>query len=112
MAARRFGALDLSATTPTVLMAGASNFDSTVNVRFTNRNATPVKVRLAMVDDIAANALASLADEDYMEYDIEIRANGVLENTGLAVPEDYSLVVESDTADVTVIAYGFEEQIV
>jgi len=112
MAARRFGALDLAATTPTVLMAGASNFDSTVNVRFTNRNAFPVRVRMALVDDIFANALASLSDEDYLEFDVEIRANGVLENTGLAVPEDFSLVAESDTTLVTVIAYGFEEQIV
>ena len=60
MAGKRFGALDLSATTNTVLMAGASNFDSTVNVRFTNRNAAPVKVRLALVDDIAVNALTRL----------------------------------------------------
>ena len=112
MAARRFGALDLLADANTVLMAGASNFDSTVNVRFTNRNATPITVRLALVDDIAANALASLALEDYLEYDVEVRANGVLENTGLAIPEDHSLVVRADTANVSVIAYGFEEQIV
>lgn len=112
MAARRFGALDLAASTDTVLMASASNFDSTVNVRFTNRNASPITVRLALVDDIAANALASLSDEDYLEYGVEIRANGVLENSGLAVPENYSLVVWADTADVSVVAYGFEEQIV
>lgn len=112
MAAKRFGALDLAATTDTVLMSGASNFDSTVNVRFTNRNATPVRVRLALVDDIAASAVANLSDEDYLEYDVEIRANGVLENTGLAIPENYSLVARSDTTSVSVIAFGFEEQIV
>jgi len=110
MAARRFGALDLQTTTYTLLMSGATGFDSTVNVRFTNRNSSPVKVRLALVDEPSGTALANLSDEDYLEFDIEIRANGVLENTGLAVPEDFSLVVRTDTTDVSVTAYGFEEQ--
>ena len=110
MAARRFGALDLQTTNETLLMSGTSGWDSTVNVRFTNRNSTPVRVRLALVDAPAAGALAALSDEDYLEYDIEIRPNGVLENSGLVVPEDHSLVVKTDIVNVSVIAYGFEEQ--
>ncbi len=109
--AKRFGALDLVANTNTILMSGAASFNSTANIRFTNRNSTPVRVRLALVDAPAASALASLSNEDYLEYDIEIRANGVLENTGIPIPADYSLVVRSDTNDVTAMAYGFEEQI-
>ena len=110
MAAKRFGALDLQTTVEVILMSGTSGWDSTVNVRFTNRNTTPVKVRLAIVDAPAATALAALSDEDYLEYDIEIRGNGVLENSGLVVPENYSLVVKTDIVNVSVVAYGFEEQ--
>ncbi len=110
MAARRFGALDLLQNTYTVLMSGATEFSSTVNVRFVNRNSVSVRVRLALVDAPSAGALAALADEDYLEFDLELRANGVLENTGIAVPADYTLVVRSDTDDVTAVAFGFEEQ--
>lgn len=111
MTARRFGALDLNLNTNTVLMTSANNFDSTCNIRMVNRNSSPVRIRIALVDDIAANALTSLSDEDYLEYDIEIRANGVLENTGIVVPENHSIVVRADTSNVTAICFGFEEQI-
>lgn len=107
--AKRFGAEDLAATTDTILMTGGTGFNSTANIRFVNRNASSVKVRLALVDEPAGTALANLSDEDYLEYDVELRPNGVLENTGIPVPEGYTLVARSDTANVTVMAYGFEE---
>lgn len=110
MTAKRFGALDLTSDTNTLLMSGAPGFSSTANVRFVNRNSSPVKVRLALVDEPAASAVANLSVEDYLEFDIEVRANGVLENTGIVVPANYSLVARSDTDDVTVVAFGFEEQ--
>ena len=110
MTAKRFGALDLVLNTDTLLMSGPASFSSTVNVRFVNRNSTPVRVRLALVDEPAASALAELDPEDYLEFDVSVRANGVLENTGIVVPEDYSLVARSDTGGVTVIAFGFQEE--
>jgi len=110
MTAKRFGALDLILNTDTLLMSGPTGFSSTVNVRFVNRNSTSVMIRLALVDEPAASALANLSAEDYLEFDIELRPNGVLENTGIVVPEDYSLVARSNTNDVTVIAFGFQEE--
>ena len=112
MSGKRFGALDLVAATEAVLMSGLTGTNSTVNVRLVNRNSTQVKVRLALVDAPAATALTALADEDYLEYDTVILGNEVLENTGIVVPEDFSLVARSDSNDVTCIAFGFEEQIV
>ena len=110
--AKRFGALDLVANTETILMTGATGFNTTANVRFVNRNATDVTVRLALVDAPAGTALASLSVEDYLEYDTVLLANQVLENTGLAIPDDYTLVVRADSTGVTVVAYGYEEVIV
>lgn len=110
MSARRFGAIELLATTNTVLMDSATNFSATVNIRFVNRNATSVLVRLALVDAPSGTAIANLANEDYLEYDTTIPANGVLENTGIAVEEGHSLVIYSDTTNVNVVSYGFEEQ--
>ena len=110
MTAKRFGALDLAATTDTVLMSGATGFSTTVNVRFVNRNATAAAVRLALVDADAGGALAALSLEDYLEYDVSIVGHGVLENTGIAIPADYSLVVRASVTNVTAIVFGFEEQ--
>ena len=110
MTAKRFGALDLVLNTYMILMSGPTGFSSTANVRFVNRNSSSVKVRLALVDEPAASALANISAEDYLEFDIEVRANGVLENTGIVIPEDFRLVARSDTSNVTVVAFGFEEQ--
>lgn len=110
MSGTRFGALDLTANTDTELMSGPVNFTSTVNVRFVNRNTSSVKVRLALVDAAAGLAVAALSDEDYLEFDATIKACEVLENTGLVVPEDFTLVARSDTEDVTAIAFGFQEK--
>lgn len=111
MTAKRFGAKDLTANTDTILMTGSPNTNSSVNVRFVNRNPNPVNVRLALVDANATNALAELSLEDYLEYDTEILAQDVLEDTGLVVPAGYTLVARANTSGVTVIAYGFEEQV-
>ena len=110
MAGERFGALDLVATTPAELTSGPTNFTSTANVRFVNRNGTEVRIRLALVDAASGLALAALTAEDYLEFDTKLRPNGVLEDTGIVIPDGFTLVAESDTNDVTVVAYGFREQ--
>lgn len=111
MSARRFGAITLFADVDVVLMEGAADTNSTVNVRFVNHNSgTKVNVRLAMVDASAATAIAELLPEDYLDYNAEIAPWDILEDTGIVVPAGYSLVARSNTSDVNVIAYGFEEQ--
>lgn len=110
MAGKRFAVLDITPTdTDLFLMEGVAANTSTVNVRFINRNSATVKVRMALVDDVQADAVANLIDEDHLEWDAEILANQILENTGIVVPAGYSIVVRSNTTGVGVIAYGFEE---
>lgn len=117
MTARRFGAFDLAADTDVVLMTGASGHNSTVNVRFVNRNhdngpngAINVFVRLALVPFDSGSAIGNLDNADYLEYEAIIPPQDVLEDTGIAVEAGHSLVVRSDTNLVNVVAYGFEEQ--
>lgn len=110
MAGKRFGALDLVGGVDAVLMTMPANFVATVNVRFVNRSdAASARVRLALVDSLAPTALADLSDEDYLEYDAKVGVSNILEDTGLVVPAEHSLVVRSDNNGVNVIAYGFEE---
>lgn len=93
-------------------MSSPANFDATANVRFVNRNpSVSVKVRLALVDAPAGSALSALSNEDHLEFDTEILPNGVLENTGIVVPENHTLVVRTNTLLVNAIAFGFEEQV-
>ena len=107
MASGRLGAADLSATTNTSIYTVGADTLATVNVSICNRNASAVAVRLAHVD----GAIGALADEDYIEYDAVIPANCVLERTGVVMAATHSLIAYSDTANVSVVAWGFEESV-
>ncbi len=109
MVARRFGAENLFQDVDTVLLEGAANTNSTMNIRFVNRNPVTIHVRLALVDAPAATAIADLEVEDFLEWDAPIGAQDVLEELGIVVPAGFSIVVRSDENDVNVVAYGFEE---
>jgi hypothetical protein len=50
-----------------------------INVRFANRNAVQVRVRLSI------GTGANPATTDYVDYDVAIQPYGVLEDTGIAV---------------------------
>lgn len=99
MASGKLGSADLVATIDTLLFtAGAT--PQTFNIRFANRNATSVKVRVAI------GAGASPAVSDYVDYDVSILANGILEDTGFVASSGEKVWVRSDTANVSVRAHG------
>src|SRR5437868_14417813 len=98
MATGKLGSADLAAATDTLLFtAGATQ---TFNVRFANRNASAVKVRVAI------GTGASPAATDYVDYDVTVNANGILEDTGLVCSSGEKVWVRSDTANVSARAHG------
>ncbi len=101
----RLGIADLAATTDTTIYAVPGTKIATVNVSFCNRGGAAAKIRLAMVD----GAVGDLADEDYLEYDADVPANGVLERTGIALSGGETVIARSDVVDVSVRVHGFEE---
>lgn len=104
MASGRLGALNLSATTNTQIYAGpATSYVGTVTVSLCNRNATPVRVRLA----VATTSSPSTAE--WLWYDKLIPGYEAVERTGLVVDNGKQIVVYTDTANVTAVAMGFEE---
>lgn len=105
MSSGRLGAVDLVATTNTLIYTGPANTIATVSANICNRNSTSVAVRLAVLD----GAIGTLSDEDYIEYDTPLNANGILERTGLVIGAGQTVVAYSDTADVSVQVYGWEE---
>lgn len=99
MASGKLGSADLSAATDTLLFTAAAT-PQTFNIRFANRNATAVKIRVAI------GTGASPAATDYVDYDVNIIANGILEDFGLVATSGEKIWVRSDTANVSVRAYG------
>lgn len=98
MAIGKLGSADLPAATDTLLFTATAS--QTFNVRFANRNASAVKIRVAI------GTGANPAMTDYVDYDVSIPANGILEDTGLVCSSGEKVWARSDTANVTVRAHG------
>lgn len=98
MPSGRLGTADVDAGTNTIVytMTGGRAFNVSVNI--CNRNDSDVVIRLALVDD---GGLSALTDDDWLEYDVIIRANGILERTDVKMAGYQSIVGYSDTSNVS-----------
>ena len=99
-----YGQKDLSAATVTDITSIAATAKGSVNFSVCNRNASSVKVRLAL-----SATTATQAAKEYIEYDATIAANGVLERTGIYVKGLVYFTAYSDTANVSVTVTGPQE---
>ena len=106
MASGRLDTADLSATTVTDVYTVPASTLASCNVNVCNRNASSVKIRLALSDTTATQG----ADE-YIEYDVSVPGNGVLERTGIVLAAGQIVTAYSDTADVSVVVTGVEEAV-
>lgn len=100
----RLGAEDIPAggTGTTVYQCPPSTF-AVVTLSICNRNASSSRaIRVA----IASNATP--ATSEYIEYDAELVAKGVLERTGLVLKENQRVIVRADATDLSAVVYGIE----
>ena len=97
------GSVNLTATTNTIVYTVPAAKTTTCTVSICNRTSGNVKVRLALA------VAGTPAVNEYIEYDCTIVANGVLERSGIVIDAAKNIVAYSDTAGVSVVAYGFEE---
>jgi len=104
--AKRLGAVDVAATTNTLIYAVPASTSTVVStVAICNRNSSSVKVRLAHVD----GAIGSIANEDYIYYDVTIPANDSLTLTvGITMATTHTLMAYSNTANVNFVTWGVE----
>ena len=103
MANGRLGSVDLATNTDTTLYTCPAGKTATTTVCFTNRQSTPVNVKLAL------STSAVPASTDYLEFNTEIPAFGVLERSAVVVGAGQYLVVTSNTSGVSAVVFGFEE---
>lgn len=97
------GKADLAATTLTTVYTVTTGKIGTCNVSICNRNATAVTVRLAIA------ATATPTNSEWLEYDAAIPANSTLERSGVVLQSTEKVVAYSNSANVTVQVYGFED---
>lgn len=105
MASGKLGTANLAAGADMLVYTVPASTIATVNIRVANRNASAVKIRVAI------GTGASPAAGDYIDYDISVAANGILEDTGIVCGAGEKIWVRSDVANVSVRVHGFEEAV-
>lgn len=103
VAKKLLGRADLAATTNTTVYTVPASTQSAVNINICNRGSSAVTVRLALSDG------ASPANADYIEYDAEVPAKGVLERTGISLDTGKRVVAYASSANVSVVVHGQEQ---
>lgn len=96
------GTSEVPATTDTTVYTVPADTFSVVTLNVVNRSSAPRIVRVAL----AASATPTAAE--YIEYDVEILANGVLERTGIVLDATKNIVVYADSLGCSAVAYGLE----
>tara|TARA_Y200000002_G_scaffold363_1_gene346 strand:+ start:20754 stop:21077 length:324 start_codon:yes stop_codon:yes gene_type:complete len=102
MASGILGSSDLSANSDTSVYTVPSSTYSVVTVSVCNRGSNTANIRLA----VATSASPSAAD--YLEYNVSVAPNGVLERTGIVAEATRQVIVRSDQTSVTAMVMGIE----
>ena len=105
MAIGYLGKTKLAANMNTAVYSVPAGKFTTANVAMCNIGDASAKIRLAIVDGAASD----LADEDYIEYGVDIPAGGVLERTGLTLSAGETVVAWADKNTIVVRVHGYEE---
>lgn len=100
----RLGAVDVTAGENTTLYAVPTGIRGSLEVvvNVCNRNESPIKYRLALMDGV----VGTLSEEDYIEYDIEVAANGLVRSGGITMSVGDVLAVYANKSNVSFQAWG------
>ena len=104
MATGRLGAANLTAGSLNTVYQCPSDTFAVVAVNFLNRGNQAQTFRLAVALADTPNANGS----EWIEYDVEVLAKGVLERTGLVLAASQRLVAYASGGNASVVVYGIE----
>ena len=103
MPSGRLGAVNLTANANTTVYSVPPSTLAAFSVNVCNRGASSAAIRIALASSDTPT------DAEWIEYDVKVAANGVLERTGIMLEAGKKLVAYSNSASVSVVAYGIEE---
>lgn len=107
MATGRLGVAAITTTADTTVYTVPASTFSVVTVNIVNRSSsTSADIRIA----VATSATPAANGSEYIEYDSELVANGVLERTGIVMDAGKLIVVQTPTSSPTlsVVVMGIE----
>jgi hypothetical protein len=102
MATGLLGQAALTAATYTTVYTVPVTTFTVMSISVCNRGTTTATVRVALA------ASATPTNAEFIEYDAPIGSNGVLERTGIMMNAGKLLVVYTNSANVSVSAFGIE----
>lgn len=102
MATGILGQSSPAATTNTTVYTVPASKTATFNINVCNRDSNAITVRLAIA------STATPGNEEWIEYDASIPANGVLERTGIVAQPGERVVAYVSAATASVNVYGYE----
>ena len=106
MASGILGQAALSASTKTTVYTVPASTHAVVNISVVNRSAAAAAaVRLAL------STTGSPGNAEWIEYDVSVPKNGVLERTAISLNASKNIVAYTAGSDVSVSVYGIEQAV-
>jgi hypothetical protein len=102
MATGRLAAANLAAETSTVVYECPENTFAVVTVSICNRGNTGTDVRLSL------GTVSPPPTSDFLEFDLNLSAKGVLERTGIVLGAGQKISAYSSLDNTSVVIYGIE----
>ena len=102
MASGRLGASDVAAGTYTTVYTCPASTFAVVSINLLNRGNSSCFVRLAIAD------ASTPTNGEFIEFDSELTRKSFLDRTGIVMQAGKLLVVYTNVANVSAVAFGIE----